>query len=159
MSLTYSQRWYRKNRTAVLAYHRLYYLKNRKEMRAAHQEYRREHKEEINAQKRGEYAKNPGKFRKEARDWRINNPQRFRAHKAESAYGISHHDFFRLVGSQKGRCRICRNPFGKSFQVDHCHRTGKVRGLLCSNCNAGLGRFRDSLKNLKRAIQYLRRFL
>ena len=39
--------------------------------------------------------------------------------------------------------------------VDHCHKTGKIRGLICDSCNVGLGRFKDNIDNLKNAIKYL----
>ena len=74
-----------------------------------------------------------------------------------------------LLAKQKGMCAICggfeqrgrrlkRIKGSRSrLSVDHCHRTNGIRGLLCGNCNSGLGFFRDSIKNLKAAIKYLRR--
>lgn len=58
---------------------------------------------------------------------------------------------------QKGVCAICGGPGGphKSLAVDHHHGTGSVRGLLCGNCNNGLGRFRDNPEFLAKAITYL----
>lgn len=56
-------------------------------------------------------------------------------------------------------CSICKTDFStialKQIHVDHCHRTGKVRGLLCSNCNQGLGNFKDDVERLEAAIKYL----
>lgn len=63
---------------------------------------------------------------------------------------------------QKGRCAICGNrPSVKNgrvmnLHIDHCHKTGKVRGLLCGACNSGLGMFKDSPKLLLEAVAYLR---
>lgn len=59
-----------------------------------------------------------------------------------------------------GRCEICKTPHQsdehpKFISVDHCHETGKVRGLLCGNCNAGLGQFKDKPELLAAAIEYL----
>lgn len=66
--------------------------------------------------------------------------------------------------AQKNVCAICLKPERvklhgtvKSLAVDHDHKTGQVRGLLCSSCNLGLGRFHDSITNLERAAEYLRR--
>jgi hypothetical protein len=73
----------------------------------------------------------------------------------EHRYGITQEEFDQLMVEQDGACAICVNPFILAPHVDHCHATGSVRGLLCTNCNTGLGKFRDSVENLQRAIAYL----
>jgi len=70
-------------------------------------------------------------------------------------YGISLEDFARMVDKQDHSCAICKRKVEKLF-VDHCHETGSIRGLLCMNCNTGLGHFRDDPKVLKEAIKYLK---
>jgi hypothetical protein len=65
-----------------------------------------------------------------------------------------------MYESQEGKCAICKSTkFGRAgisyFSVDHCHKTGKVRGLLCSYCNTALGQMDDSIDRLKSAIEYL----
>ena len=81
-------------------------------------------------------------------------------------YGISDDDFHALRKEQNGKCAICDCDLGlgdktvsrrQTVAVDHCHKTGAVRGLLCNCCNSGLGSLGDSVKRLKRAIQYLER--
>lgn len=55
-------------------------------------------------------------------------------------------------------CAICKkhkSNFTRALAVDHCHTTGKIRGLLCTNCNRALGNIKDSIDNLKNAIEYL----
>lgn len=64
-------------------------------------------------------------------------------------------EFDRLYEEQKGKCAICSTPMGKKANVDHCHSTGVVRGLLCRGCNFGLGFFRDDPDRLVRAAQYV----
>lgn len=58
--------------------------------------------------------------------------------------------------TQSGKCLIC-NEIPKRLVVDHCHTSGKVRGLLCDHCNTGLGRFKDSPELLMAAIRYLKK--
>lgn len=63
-----------------------------------------------------------------------------------------------LLSAQKGRCAICNrhiSNFKRQFAVDHCHKTGKVRSLLCANCNLALGHVGDSIVRLKTMIKYL----
>lgn len=75
-------------------------------------------------------------------------------------YKITLDDYNALLKAQKLKCKICKtkNPKTRTgvFVVDHCHKTGKVRGLLCLNCNIGLGGFLDNVESLKEAIWYLR---
>lgn len=62
-----------------------------------------------------------------------------------------------LLDKQNGVCAICQETCksGRELAIDHCHETRRVRGLLCMNCNQGLGKFKDSKKLLERAIEYL----
>jgi hypothetical protein len=74
----------------------------------------------------------------------------------QTKYGISLIDYEQMFDEQGGRCAICENlPIVKVLEVDHDHATGKVRGLLCGNCNKMLGHAKDSVKNLASAIKYL----
>ena len=79
-------------------------------------------------------------------------------------YGLSDTDVELIKDVQGGRCAICNSPerpeIGKAgkLYVDHCHETGEVRGMLCNNCNSGLGQFRDNIESLDEAIRYLEAF-
>jgi Recombination endonuclease VII len=81
-------------------------------------------------------------------------------------FGITLSDFNQMLKNQNGVCAICSNPETKKssksdrireLNVDHDHKTGKTRGLLCSECNSGLGRFKDSIEILGKAINYLKK--
>jgi hypothetical protein len=77
-------------------------------------------------------------------------------------YGVSPSEFSAMLKKQNGVCAICKNPelvkqSGGDLSVDHCHETGKVRGLLCRRCNTGLGMFGDHEINLLEAANYVRR--
>lgn len=62
-----------------------------------------------------------------------------------------------MLTDQNRTCAICKNPFETRPEVDHDHGTGRVRGLLCGNCNKMLGHARDNVSVLNAAIQYLQR--
>lgn len=73
-------------------------------------------------------------------------------------HGISAVEYEGMLLKQAGKCAICSGPpNGKDpyFHVDHCHKTGKIRELLCSVCNTGLGSLQDSVNVISRAIAYL----
>ena len=73
-------------------------------------------------------------------------------------YGLSIEDYNRLFAEQNGCCLICgkhQSNLKYKLAVDHDHKTGEVRGLLCKRCNAGLGNFKDSEDMLQKAIMYL----
>ncbi|AKL88331.1 endonuclease VII [Gordonia phage GMA6] len=74
-----------------------------------------------------------------------------------SRYGVTVTWFSQRLKRQRGRCAICRRKMPYTLCVDHCHETGKVRGLLCISCNRGLGFFADDPKRMQRAIEYLER--
>lgn len=75
-------------------------------------------------------------------------------------YGIRIEDYERLLEQQGGKCALCGSPYpnGNStyFSVDHCHDTGRVRGLLCFPCNSVLGRLGDTPESVNLILQYLR---
>lgn len=75
----------------------------------------------------------------------------------KSRYGITREDYDGMLSSQNYVCAICSKPdnIGWCLSVDHDHKTGKVRGLLCNSCNHGLGHFRDSPEILIKAANYL----
>lgn len=74
-----------------------------------------------------------------------------------SKYGISREKKQEMISKQNDSCAICKEKFtsGKYTNVDHCHTTKKIRGILCRNCNTALGSFKDSPKLLQRAIHYI----
>lgn len=76
----------------------------------------------------------------------------------KKAYGISIEQYNALLKSQQECCAICKQHkslFKKSLAVDHCHRSGKVRGLLCTNCNRAVGNLKDSVDLAKNLTSYL----
>jgi hypothetical protein len=73
-------------------------------------------------------------------------------------YGITLEQYEKMYAKQNGVCKICKNPCvtRNLLSVDHCHTTGKVRGLLCVKCNTALGMLNDNIALLSNAILYLK---
>jgi Recombination endonuclease VII len=88
-----------------------------------------------------------------------NNRDEYRNRNLLKNYGISLEQYNQILKSQNGKCAICKKPElttnKRNLAVDHNHKTGRVRGLLCKGCNVGLGEFNENINTLKLAIQYL----
>lgn len=96
--------------------------------------------------------KNLLKIRARERVYRISNPLRARAKDLWERYRITLEEFSSMFKSQEGKCAICKDSEAK--QVDHNHKTGKVRGLLCQRCNCALGLLDDSTSRIASALEY-----
>jgi|688.fasta_scaffold1533461_1 hypothetical protein len=82
--------------------------------------------------------------------------------KIRRAYGIEPEDYYRMLEEQGGGCAICKSKVPgyngkKRFAIDHCHTTGKVRGVLCHPCNKALGSFKDDPNIMIEAAAYIRK--
>ncbi len=87
------------------------------------------------------------------------NKLKYKNQTLKNTFGISLDEFNKLLEKQNGVCAICFKPEStkrnKTLAVDHDHKTGKIRGLLCSHCNRGLGLLKDSPEIIMEAIKYL----
>jgi hypothetical protein len=91
---------------------------------------------------------------KRGRENRAKNHGSTREYHLKRRYGISQVDFDMILALQGGGCGICGAP--EPEHVDHDHLTGNVRGILCFNCNGGLGQFKDNVTTMQKAITYLK---
>lgn len=85
---------------------------------------------------------------------------RWYAQNLQNRYNLDFGDYELLYKKQNGKCAICSSGENgylgkKRLAVDHCHETGKIRGLLCSGCNNALGHFKDNPDLIKKALIYL----
>jgi 5-methylcytosine-specific restriction endonuclease McrA len=117
--------------------------------------------EKRNAARRAKYAADAAlreKVRSGVMEWQRANPDKRKAQRLKP-YGITHAEFTAMLAAQNGRCAICGHSdlsVPNLFPlVDHCHKTGKVRGLLCMNCNQAIGKMGDDPERLRRAALYL----
>lgn len=99
------------------------------------------------------------RVRQAKKTWTEKNPEKLLDKRYKERYGITYQEYKDKVIEQNHKCLICgtdqKEARQKKLVVDHCHTTNKVRGLLCHNCNCGLGHFADKVKNLQNAITYL----
>lgn len=139
---------------------------SREKNREAYNEYMRKwarkNSETINAKRRERRKSNPeiAKRDNERRKSQY-DPEHHRDAMLKNNYGISLDEYKEMYAAQEGKCAICeavKPDHGKSgLVVDHCHTHGHVRMLLCFECNTGLGRFKDDVRLLAKAIDYLNR--
>jgi hypothetical protein len=138
-------------------YMRAYYAANRERWNVRTTEQRANR----NAARRERYANDP-EFREQAKEAARNRDKRAkRDGRLRAQFGIGVDEYDAILLAQGGGCAICGNGIGDGrghrLHVDHCHGTGIVRGILCSGCNLGLGKFADDPERLERAAEYLRR--
>lgn len=146
-----------RNLDKLRTYHHNYYLQN------VHKWVKRtaEQQDKYNEVRRREYAQNEKvreKAKVDSKKWQDSNPEKRKAQRLIK-FGITLDEFNLLMDSQDNKCAICgySDLSRKQFFpiVDHCHKGGKVRGILCSNCNFGLGSFKDNPAFLMKAASYL----
>ena len=104
------------------------------------------------------YQKNKRKFIESSKRYYQKNKKRHINNRLQRDYNITLDGYNKMLAEQDGRCWICgshEDKFKIRLAVDHCHNTKKIRGLLCDNCNKGLGMLKDDPKLLKKAIKYL----
>lgn len=124
-----------------------YYAKNRDRIRAKVKEYR---------------ANNTARIREYDAQRRAGNKHRYHAYFLQYKYGITAADYQHMLHNQGGVCAVqgCGNDGSEDKRrrrlfVDHCHQTGKVRGLLCCNCNRVLGMMKESAELLRGLAGYI----
>ena len=127
-------------------YLRDYYQRNKEAGRAARKENYEAHREERLAKAKKDYQ---------------DDPYRKRLHAVKTKFGLSKDEYEQMRKEADGRCGICGQPQTKRFKylsVDHDHKTGQVRELLCNDCNLGLGCFKDDPERVRKALEYLERW-
>jgi hypothetical protein len=137
---------------------KVYEDKNREKIREWKRNFNKNHKEEINSK---------SKLYRDSNKERISNDRKKRYKESDkiksrlrnysylSNYGITLEKYNELFEKQNGVCAICGTSTNKPLYIDHNHKTGEVRGLLCVKCNSGIGFFMDNSHLLISAIRYL----
>ena len=147
-----------------------YQIKNKDKIIRRHKKYNDEHKEQfkkynkknevhIKEHRKEYYAKNRDKILAWKKEYRLKNIKHIKEDGLKRKYGLSLDEYTKLLNEQENKCAICgkhQSEFKRQFAVDHNHNTGKIRKLLCGNCNAMLGNAKDDIDILQKAIEYLK---
>lgn len=162
-----------KNKEKRLAYSREYEKRRPKRqytgeyaerVRGYSKEWRRKNSEAVNARVAEKRKQNPEIFREYDRKWRKENIERAQIKDIVNKYKITYEQYLMMSEQQQGLCAICNNKESRKSKtegkvcrlvVDHCHKTGRMRKLLCSSCNCMIGFAKDNVDFLRRAIKYL----
>lgn len=89
------------------------------------------------------------KFKK----WKDEHPEHVKSHRLKARYGIDRTEYFKIAEEQNNLCKICNRK--RKLFVDHCHDTGKIRGLLCQKCNSALGFLDDDVSHVRSMLEYM----
>lgn len=123
-------------------------------------------KEVKSAYAKKHYAKHSEKVKKRVSDTYYNNKEemsvRRKSYNLRDKFGMTIEEYDALFLKQGNACAICskgKKENGYNLPVDHCHKTNKVRGILCHRCNMGLGYFQDDIELLQKALKYIENYV
>lgn len=165
----YSRRWYQRNKEKLEQKRKTDYEANPEKVEKARKkalEYYYTHREECIAKthaRRRKFRQTP-EGKEQMRRERIKRKRYHRDCILRSKYGITLEEYEELAAYQDHVCAICKKPdthmnrwghTNNNLSIDHCHKTGKIRGLLCKRCNTSIGKFEDSPDLLRNAAKYL----
>lgn len=153
----WNRKYYLKNKTKILERvrknHLIYYPKNREKRLEYGKKYKQINKIEVKKKYQKYMSTDKGKILA-------------RRAKLKNRYGLTIEQYDQMFNFQNGLCAICGKPETQKNQsgairrlaVDHCHKTGKIRKLLCYNCNIVIGHSKESIETLANSIKYLSEF-
>jgi hypothetical protein len=150
--------WREANKEKITAYQRAWFEANKERKAATDKAWRAANKERMAAADKAWYAANKERKAAYCKAWRAANPERTAAHHRKRITGWTQEQYDEKLREQGHRCGICgvdKCRSGKAFAADHCHETGKQRGVLCANCNTAIGKLGDNAAGVLRAVSYL----
>ena len=124
--------------------------------------YQEENPQKVKESRHVHYLNNTEDSKRRTKEWREDNPEKYGAIIREGhlkrRYGISRSDWEEMFTFQKGCCKVCgkhQSELKRTLSVDHCHSTGKVRALLCRQCNAALGFVNEDSFIVLKLMEYI----
>ena len=151
------------NKEERKAYQKEYYLKHKDEIKQRYDAYYQEHKQEISKYNKQYRDKHKDKIRATSKKYWSTRKDKKKAYdrsrRLRIGFDMSIDEYNILLQKQNGVCAICKSyPKSKPLHVDHNHKTGKIRRLLCFSCNSIIGLAKEDINILTRMIEYLREF-
>lgn len=136
-----------------------WYKENKEKRREYNKKYRKEHKEEIKKYRE----KNREKNRESSKNWALENPEKVKNHCLLHTYGITLEQKKDIIRQQNNKCAGCGINFDETTWhtkpvVDHDHKTGENRSLLCHHCNWALGNTKDNPETLRNLANYVEKY-
>lgn len=171
----YKHLWYLKNKDRIKEQKREYNRTHKEQNNESKRKYKLRNKEKLKEDNKQYYLRNKTRILERShkymknnrlaatertRKYRLNHPQstqEAQRRKVLKQYGITEDEYDIILFEQEDKCAICgkhKNDFEQSLCIDHIHETGEIRGLLCKQCNLGLGNFKDNVEVLQSAIKY-----
>lgn len=146
-NLPYARAWKQKNKEKVQQKQKEWYENNKEIILKKSREYYKEHRQELI---------------EKTKKWVEDNPEKRRAYQKQyflrRNFNLTEEEYNNLLNKQNNKCSICGVDLfldKTKAVIDHDHTTGELRGILCTNCNIGLGHFKDNCANLLHAVDYL----
>lgn len=144
------------NPDRVTEYWRKRYRSNPEKAKASARDWRRNNPERVKQNNVAWRKANPELAGLLKPRWAALNPEKVLARELRRTYGLTVAEFYRMLAEQGGVCAACRKPcYRKRLSVDHDHKTGAVRGLLCQRCNSALGQARENPETLRALADYI----
>jgi DNA-binding transcriptional MerR regulator len=153
------ERWEKRNPERARENAREWRAKNKEKLSAYFKRRYRENIEVLRERKKAERARYKDRIAETNRRYREANRAELTIKQRARHYGISVEELRSFLAKHDDRCTVCRDPFDqnpKHKHIDHCHATGRLRGVLCRDCNHALGNVKDSVERLEALIAYLR---
>lgn len=134
------------------------------EQKANRSAWRKDNRDKLNGYAAARRARNPEEYKAKELAYRLKHRDKIRAGTRRVTlryhYGMTTEQYDAMLAAQGGVCAICgssspRTFKAKYFAIDHCHKTDKIRGLLCLPCNSGIGHLKDDIDLLETAVRYL----
>lgn len=155
----YARQYRIKNKEKLLEWNNLRREKNKEHFNLLAKNWRKNNPEKVQEAQRRRYLKHRDTLLEKAKQYRLNNIEKVYLSKIKTKFGIVKEDYNELIINQNNSCAICfRKDDYQRIGVDHNHKTGKVRGILCARCNTGIGLLQDDIDLLKEAIRYLEKY-
>ena len=136
--LEYQRQWRKNNPDKVREYNQTWKKNNPDKVREYNQTWKKN---------------NPDKVQEYSAKYRKNNPDKVRDNSIRQSWGFGADHYDSLIAEFGGKCECCGTT--KDLRLDHCHKTGLIRGVLCNTHNLGLGKIGDSIEDVRALLYYM----